>query len=353
MKRAILTAAVCVLLAPAIALAAGFTASLSGDAGSGLAVITINGTTIEYNILVSGLSSPSTATISDGQTTVDLAPTFVGGSAFGSVTSDDASDIAADPAGWTVTVGNGTSTLSGPLAGAAEAVVLYFPVAASIQGQAGTLFKTDGRFVNRTGGTATVTIDYYAESVAGHSAPTATQTTTILAGEQAVVDDAVNALFGITNGKGAMVVSSDRAISGDMRIYNDQTDAGLGTFGQFERGLPMSEAYSSGLLPFLSNQPSGSGAGFRANVGWFNPTGSAVSLTLRGWDSDGTLLGEITRTVNGFAQEQYNVATLWPALADYGDFYITYEASGAVFTYASVVDNVNGDAIYVPAAPLS
>lgn len=350
MKRAILTA-LCMLLAPALALAAGFTANLTGEAGSGLAVITIDGTTIEYNILVSGLSNPSTATLSDGVTTVDLAPAFVGGSAFGSVTSEDAPDVAADPAAWTVTVGNGSSTLSGALAGASAGVVLYHPVIANITGLAGTNFVTDVRVLNRSGATANVTIDFYQEGPAGHAAPTASTTVAVAANEQLVVNDVLDTVFGITGTKGGVILTSDRAITAGARIYNDQTGAGLGTFGQYQPGLPLSHGWASGAVVFLSNDDAGTGAGYRANLGWFNPNSAAVGVTFRGWDADGTLLGELTATANPYEMQQFNIGQLWPALATYGDLYITYSTAEGenLFVYGSVVDNVNGDAIYVAA----
>ena len=77
-----------------------------------------------------------------------------------------------------------------------------------------------------------------------------------------------------------------------------------------------------------------------------------MTVTLTGYDASGALLGELDHTAAALAMEQLNVAELWPALADYGDFYVTYRTAGdaPLFMYASVVDNVNGDAIYVAAS---
>ncbi len=353
-KAALLTLLLAV--APLVAQAAGFTANLTGAAGSGLAVITINGTTIEYNILVSGLANPSSALISRGSTVVDLGPTFVGGSAFGSTTSSSAPDIVASPAEWTVSVGDGSSVVSGHLEGSStevEGVVLFHPVAAKVGGLAGTNFVTDVRMVNRSGGEATVTVDFYRQGAGGHSAPSATATVTIPDGVQVVADDFVGSVLGQTSAQGAVVVTSDRPITSSARIYNDQRDAGEGTFGQYSQALPLSHGWSAGVVPFLSNDNPASGAGFRSNIGWFNPNPAQISVTLRGYDAGGALLGTVTRQVAGYAQQQQNVASLWPALAEYGDFYVAFEVTGGqpVFMYASVVDNVNGDAIFVPAIP--
>ena len=78
-----------------------------------------------------------------------------------------------------------------------------------------------------------------------------------------------------------------------------------------------------------------------------------MTVTFAAYDADGTELGEKTFTVASMAQEQFSVSSskLWPSLDPYFDFYITYSVAGSdgLFVYASVVDNVNGDAIYIAA----
>lgn len=348
MKRTIFTAA-CILLLPALASAAAFTASLSGGAGSGFATIHVVGEDIDYNILVSDMS-PSSAVLSNGTDTIDLQASFTAGTAIGSVSSSLASDITADPASWEVQVTDGSSTLSGALAaGGSQDTMLYFPVIATVAGQGGTNFHTDARLVNRSGGTATVEFSYWPQSASGNNAPGATATMTIAANEQLVLDDIATELFGVTNGSGGVSMSSDRLIFGSARIYNDQIDAGAGTFGQYATAVTMDDATQTGAVEFLSNRPVDSGAGYRANIGWFNPNDSNVTVTFYGWDADGTLLGSVEQTAGRNAQNQRRLDQLWPALSDYGDLYVTYTASAPIFVYGSVVDNVNGDAIYIEA----
>ena len=124
-------------------------------------------------------------------------------------------------------------------------------------------------------------------------------------------------------------------------------DAGAGTFGQYVTAVSMDDATMKGAVEFLSNRPVASGAGYRSNIGWFNPNDSNVTVTFHGWDADGTLLGSVEQTAGRNAQNQKRLDQLWPSLADYGDLYVTYTASAPIFVYGSVVDNVNGDAIYV------
>jgi len=348
MKRT-LTAVACILLLPALVHAAAFTASLTGDTGSGFATITVVGDDIDYNILVSGIS-PTNAVLTDGSDTIDLEASFTAGTAIGSVSSDMASDVAADPTSWSVEVTDGSSTLSGVLAaGGSQETMLYFPVIATVAGQGGTNFHTDARLVNRSGGIATVEFSYWPQSSGGNNSPGATTTLTIGANEQLVLDDIATELFGVTNGSGGVSMSSDRLIFGSARIYNDQIDAGAGTFGQYATAVTMDDATQTGAVEFLSNRPVDTGAGYRSNIGWFNPNDSNVTVTFHGWDADGTLLGSAEQTAGRNAQNQRRLDQLWPALADYGDLYVTFTSSAPIFVYGSVVDNVNGDAIYVAA----
>ena len=348
MKRTLIAAA-CILLLPALVHAAAFTASLTGGTGSGFATIYVVGDDIDYNILVSGIS-PTSAVLTDGSNTIDLEASFTAGTAIGSVSSDMASDVAADPTSWSVEVTDGSSTLSGALAaGGSQETMLYFPVIATVAGQGGTNFHTDARLVNRSGGTATVEFSYWPQSSGGNNSPGATTTLTIGANEQLVLEDIATELFGVTNGSGGVSMSSDRLIFGSARIYNDQIDAGAGTFGQYATAVTMDDATQTGAVEFLSNRPVDTGAGYRSNIGWFNPNDSNVTVTFHGWDADGTLLGSAEQTAGRNAQNQRRLDQLWPALADYGDLYVTFTSSAPIFVYGSVVDNVNGDAIYVAA----
>jgi len=351
MKRT-LTAAACILLLPALASAAAFTATLTGDAGTGFATIYVVGDDIDYNILVSGIA-PTSAALSNGSDTIDLEASFTAGTAIGSVSSSMAADVAADPTAWEVQVTDGSSTLAGALSGAASTeTMLYLPVVATVAGQGGTNFKTDARFVNRSGGAANVTFSYWPESTGGNTQPGATYDAVIEANEELVLDDMASELFGVTNGKGGVSISSDRAIFGSARIYNDQSAAGEGTFGQYATAVCMDHAATMGAVEFLSNEPVDSAAGYRSNIGWFNPNASDVEITFYAYDADGTMLGSTTETAGQQALKQKRLDQLWSALADYGDLYLTFSADMPVFVYGSVVDNVNGDAIFIAATDL-
>jgi hypothetical protein len=231
--------------------------------------------------------------------------------------------------------------------------VLYHPVVANLPGRAGTVFVTDVRILNTGTAEATVTVDYYAEGAGGHTTPTGTATVTVPSMEQLVVNDIVQSVFGATNTKGGVVLTSDEPITAGARIYNDQIAAGNGTLGQYQPGLVLSHGWPAGDVIFLQNVAPGTGAGFRSNLGWFNPNDAPVEVTFDAHDTNGFLIGSVTATAGPFEMQQVNVGDLFGALADYGDHYISYETAGgeSLFVYGSVVDNVNGDASYVAATP--
>jgi len=373
----LLLVAAAVTLLPVAASAQSYSASLSGDAvvpgpgaagATGIATMAVDGTTVMYSLLFSGVDSPTSAHIHEGAAgetggvVLDLDPTFTGGAASGSVTADQGTldAIMADPAGYYVQVhsaGFPNGAIRGQLTGMGggpvdEGVVLYHPVIAKLTGQAGTNFVTDVRILNRSGDTATVTIDFYAVG-GGHTAPTATVTLTVADGEQLVADDVIGNVFGAGNTRGGVIITSDRAISAAAKIFNDQRAAGEGTFAQFQPGLPLSHGWASGAVYFLSNEAATSGEGFRANLGWFNPNDAGIDVTFTAYDTDGTMIGSFDGAAGAYEHAQVNVADLFPSLADYGDHYITYSTAGGehLFVYGSVVDNVNGDAAYIPAVP--
>ena len=347
--RRLFFAAVCCLLVPAVTHATAYSVTLTGDAGSGFATIDVTGDDIDYNILVSGFS-PDTAVLSDGENDIDLGATFVSGTAVGTATSAMAGDIVADPAAWTLEVSGGGNTLSGMFSsGSGGETVVYFPVSATIVGLAGTNFKSDARIVNRSGEQASVTLAYYPAGAGGNNGPADTETIMVAANEQAVLTNFVEEFFGVTDGRGGVKVTADRAVLVSERVYNDQTDLGEGTFGLYIDAVSLDQAYRSGLVSFLQNQLANTGTGFRGSIGWFNPSTTAVEVTFSAWDTSGAMLGETTRSIAGLAHDQFAINQLWSGLANYGNMYVTYSADGDIFIYGTITDNVSGDGTYIPA----
>ncbi len=353
-------------VSPALVSAQSLSAQMAGFSGgaadgSGLAVLSISGTTISTTILTNGLSGPAGAHIhkvSDGSVLIDLGVGFTGGSGSGSVTADAAkiAAVVASPSAYFVMVHSSDfpdgaiKGVIGSATGSGGATELYFPVEAAIAGQGGTRWKSDIRLVNRSGNSASVRLEYYAEGEAGNASPTATAGPfSINAGAALVLDDVVNSELGISNGKGGLRVVSDQPVDGTSRVYNDQRANGSGTLGQQVPGMETGEALSSGMVPMLSNVPQAGGEGFRAALGWFNPGGAPVDLDISFFAADGAFLGSASATIGGHGLVQKRADQLLAALANVPEFYATFSAGAPLFVYGTLVDNVSGDSIYVPA----
>ena len=66
--------------------------------------------------------------------------------------------------------------------------------------------------------------------------------TGIIINDSIVLTDFVNGFFGVSNGKGGVKVTADRAIAASVQVYNDQTDTDAGTYGLYVEAVEWSEA---------------------------------------------------------------------------------------------------------------
>lgn len=333
--------------------------------GSGFAVISVDpdAGTVGYAISVQGIAAPTAAHIHigpagvPGNIVVDLNPTFTNDVATGTVTAvstDLLEDILANPSGFYVNVHNADfpgGAVRGQLqTNVAGSTQFTFPVVARVPGAAGTSYRTDMRLVNNSGTSTDVLIQFYPGGGTANNGPSESESITLAPGEQRVIDDVLSTQFGIDNGIGAIQLFASRPIVAVARIYNDQRANGQGTFGQFAAGAPSTVASrQTGVLAGLSESPIASGS-FRTNVGWFNAGTSEASLTLRAHANDGSVIATQTVTIPAFSQRQQHISGIFSSLGTRENFYISYTTdSSSLYLYASVVDNLNGDAIFVPA----
>ena len=335
---------------------------------SGFATVTVQGTTITYSILVNGITTPTAAHIHrgafgvPGPVVVDLNPTFGAGCTSGTVMNVSQTlinEILANPAGFYVNVHStefpggavrGQLGNSSPLLGAKT---FFIPVVGKLTGARNEEFVTDVRIINRSSVPATVTIDFFASSATALAGPTATRTIMVGAMSQHVLDDILGTLFS-TTGSGALRITSDQDIQVVARILNDKRQGNGGTTGLYVAASSLDETCSRGLLPFLSSaSPSdtANGAGFRTNIGWFNPNAFPVTVTFSARRNNGTILGTETVTIPAYSRLQLGVWELFNDVPEnerrIDDYYVTYQTTGgAAIIYAAVVDNKTGDGYY-------
>jgi CHRD domain len=356
--------------------AAVFGATLSGanerpnpgdPDGAGFAIVRFDRSTstVHYALVTRDIAPPAAAHIHRGTADVagpvviDFHPTFVGGAASGSVTATAAiiAEVLGNPAGFYVNVHNAdfpSGAIRGQLVGiSGGATDVVIPVAGRAAGANNTFFRTDLALLNTSGAEVPVVLEWY--PTGGSGAPAASGTLTIGPGEEVNLfrDELQNTLgLGDSNGIGAIRVVATRAISAVARIYNDQRTSGAGTFSQFVQGQSSDHNRTTGVLPMLANEAASTGEGFRSNVGWFNGSGATATVTFRAHSPNGTVAETVTRDVPAGEHRQVSLGTLFPALPAFESLYVTFSTTGApLYVYASVVDNVNGDAIFIPAQP--
>lgn len=373
MKRLLGIFALAVAL-PVAALAQSYSAVLSGanevpgpgdTDGSGFAVVTIEGTTIRYSVLTQNIAVATAAHIHVGASGVagDVvvplnAATLTNGTTTASQTIID--QIKANPAGFYVNVHTADfpgGAVRGQLAGAQSPEgtrTAYLPIVGKVVGANNTNFVTDLRIVNQTGTSATVTLDFFAASAQGQTAPTVTKTVTVAAGEQKVLNDLLAGTLQ-TTGLGGLRLTSTQPVVVTARVVNDLRANGLGTTGFSVSSSSLEDAETAGTLSFLSQASSSDvsgGVGFRTNIGWFNPNATPVTTTFTARrTSNGASLGSNTVTVPGYSQLQQGIFQLLTAVgaADQiqSDFYVTWTSSAPLFVYGSVVDNKTGDSVFI------
>lgn len=351
-------------LTPLAAFAQSYSALLSGAAevpgpgdpdGVGLAVVTLDGTTLRYTVWTQNIGAPVAAHLHAGAAGVrgDVVVPFDHNLLFSgttNVSADVANQIRSNPSGFYVNVHTGEfpdGAIRGQLAAGPTGegtMTSFIPVVGKAPGQNNTQFVTDLRIVNNGSSTAHVQLDYFAQSLTGQTAPTATQTVTVAPGEQKVLNDVVGGALAVTGASvGGLKITSDQNITASARIINDQRAVGNGTAGFAVDSVENGQ--TSGTVMFLS-----SSADYRTNVGFFNPLSTPVTATFTARrSSDGSVLGTSTVNIAGFTQLQQSWFILIPAVSEANrtqdDFYITWTSSAPLFVYGAVTDNRTGDAV--------
>jgi len=225
---------------------------------------------------------------------------------------------------------------------------MYVMATAHNPGVNQTLWRTDLEVCNPTGMEAEFRIDLLKANVQ-NSSPESTAFR-LQAGTCRRYEDAVG-LFGYEGSSALRVVPETGGVSVTSRTYNDLGDA---TFGQYIPSAAVGSAIETSeraRLVQLAQSPDRN-SGFRTNVGFANASARNVDLTIDFFSGDGGYLGRRTVTLKPFSFKQLTEPIKKVTKDQISDAFavVWSNTDGArFFAYASVIDNLSGDPVYIPA----
>jgi len=336
----------------------------NGGAGTfALSLSPIAGTSnymLRYDILTNGIGSNISALTLN--TTAN--PVVIGGgptttgrlTGTTTITAAQAQQLLCNPSAVALTV-NTPAFANGAIAGNVGTTnEIFIPAIGTVRGLFGTNFVSDLNIFDNdpSGSSANIFVQFFPSGVSNSSAQNVTSMT--LGGRATASSrDVSSTLFnGQMNGLGALrLLSSSNNVFANARVYNNQVSAGLGTFGQFVPGLTRSQALTEGALVGLINTPNGGGTtnfSARTNVGFFNPSDQQTYVAAELRNSTGDVIANRIITLGPYMHLQLPMAGSGALFGDVGEVQTStvYFVSGSpIFSYASIVDNVSGDASYV------
>ncbi len=223
------------------------------------------------------------------------------------------------------------------------------PTAASIHGLNGAFFHSDVRVFNPSLiAPANVTARYRCFT---GSCPGTSQTFTVAPREMKAFDDVVATLFSAPESAGPIELAG--AVLVDSRVYTPGKPAA--TTGDDVPALRDDQASSTLVLTSLSRS-SNPGAGFRTNVGVYNPGIFSLTVSFSLYGPSGQSLGTATRSLDAGSALQINdIFGAAGVVGDVPNAYCIVSGSGfgtpfglgKFFTYATVVDNQSQDTTFV------
>jgi PKD repeat protein len=221
----------------------------------------------------------------------------------------------------------------------------YVPVTAQTAGSQSTYWRTELTLFNAGAASARVTLVFLPS--AGSSL--ATREITLAANASATYSNALRDLFGISAGSGALAIEATAGGAGaDLRVSSRTfTESSGGTYGQAVPAVREDDAPASLFLTGLA-----SSTDFRTNIGLVNRSATPVTSSLVLFDESGRVIGQTQVTTAGGAFQQQPLTALFPN-AGSGQLFslrLSSPVSGALFAYASIVDNRSQDPIYVGAS---
>jgi hypothetical protein len=216
------------------------------------------------------------------------------------------------------------------------------PVVAHLPGRNGTFWTSSVALWNAQSAISQIDLEYLPESTDNSNGGIRAASFYLAGYATVVLEDVLQRVFGIANGKGTLVVRGTRPISVTARVWTRGENGG--TIGNGVTAVP-SGALRSGqiVLPGVRTRQ-----GFRTNVGVV--TGDAWATVQLGlFDADGVLLAERFLGVPPRALKQLSVERLFgDDVADPDPVGSLVVTSGEEFlAYLTVIDGSSQDPVFV------
>jgi len=239
--------------------------------------------------------------------------------------------------------------VAGLLATTATAEALYVAGAAHVTGANGESWRTDLEIHNPNAAQAALVIELL-DMAAENLAP-ASRSVLLEGGRTAVYEDVMASLFA-DEGAGFLRVTSETAgLIVSARTYNETAS---GTFGQFIPQFAAADAATvsrPGTLVQLA-QSTARDHGRRTNIGVINASDVPTRVAVRLYAASGQLLATRAVDLGAFGAQQLNdtfQGLVGSDLAGGSAEVVPFAEGAAVHAYASVVDNLTGDPVFVAA----
>lgn len=230
---------------------------------------------------------------------------------------------------------------------AAPAEVLYVAGAAHVAGANGESWRTDLEIHNPNEAQATITIELLEMSFENRDPEQ--RTVMLEGGRTAVYEDVMASLFSRSGAGYLRITTSLNGLIATARTYNDTVD---GTFGQFIPQLTREEGSSVTRLATLVQLAGASSRdhGRRTNIGVINASDVPTRVDVRLYAASGQLLAIRSLQLGASGAQQINDAFAGLASVDLvgaSAEVVPFEEGASVLAYASVVDNLTGDPVFV------
>ena len=242
-----------------------------------------------------------------------------------------------------------TNNPGGEIRGQLQAAQEFdIPVAGHVTNAIGQTFITDVRLFNPSfTDSANAIIEFFQAGTSANTTPTASMPVSLPPRGTAVLNDIAGSSTLNVTAVGAIRIASAVPVIATSRIFVNTSN---GSFGQFVPAFSRAQALQHGVIPQVSNTLSAA-AGFRSNVGFFNPNANPVTVRIEARDPSGNSLGSNTITLQALSQQQNAIGTFFPGvdLSNTTNATLSFDASAPIFVYVSEVDNTSGDSFLIPA----